>query len=325
MNNLYKKLKKCFILKINEDDRKKLGTTVYKKPLAEAGFSDLGKSFSIMPFFREFSSGYKGLYHYHTYLEIIFVLEGQAIHKVENEKINIKKGDIFFIGQNINHSITVPEDGIIRYASFAFLPEIIDSNLSMQKLNKGLNYFLVEPFYCKPRSAFKIKVEGESFIRLAILAFNIIHSFNQNFPKQSDQTFDLFKAFIKMLYDEYKSIMGDSVKTSSKDEKLFWAAIMEVEKKLTEKFTLDELAKEVGVGRTKLAQVFKEHQGESVMTYAKRRRVEKAAEFLQNTDMPIVDVAFESGFHDLSYFNRAFKKTYKKSPSSYRKASNEEL
>ncbi|MBN2653318.1 MAG: helix-turn-helix domain-containing protein [Spirochaetales bacterium] len=319
MDNLYNELKKHFFLDISEERRKTLGTSTYKKPLVEANFTELGKTFSIMPFFREFQSGHAGLYHYHTFLEIVFVLEGEATHKIEGKKIPVSKGDIFFIGQNINHSISVKENKLIRYASFAFLPEIVDPILSMQKLDKGLSYFLIEPFFYEPSSAFKISVNDETFIRLATLAFNIIHSFNDNFPKPVDQTFDLFKAFIKILYDEYKKIIGKTEKQFSKHEKLYWTIMKEIEKKLSEKFTLEEIAKEVGTGRTKLAQLFKEHQGESVMEYAKRRRVEKAAELLRNTDMQIVEVAFESGFHDLSYFNRAFREIFNTSPSSYRK------
>jgi AraC-like DNA-binding protein len=51
-----------------------------------------------------------------------------------------------------------------------------------------------------------------------------------------------------------------------------------------------------------------------------RRRVEHAANLLVNTDESISEVAFESGFEDLSHFSRVFKQVTGKNPTEYKKA-----
>ena len=63
-------------------------------------------------------------------------------------------------------------------------------------------------------------------------------------------------------------------------------------------------------------QIFHETPGKWIT----RRRVEHAANILVNTDQSVSEVAFESGFEDLSHFSRVFKQVTGKSPSAYKKA-----
>jgi len=48
-----------------------------------------------------------------------------------------------------------------------------------------------------------------------------------------------------------------------------------------------------------------------------------AARLLMLTNDSILDIALSCGYENLSYFNRSFKKRYKKTPSEYRRGSNE--
>ena len=50
-----------------------------------------------------------------------------------------------------------------------------------------------------------------------------------------------------------------------------------------------------------------------------KRRVPHAAHLIANSNMRITQIAFESGFEDVSHFSRAFKKIMGNSPSEYKK------
>lgn len=63
-------------------------------------------------------------------------------------------------------------------------------------------------------------------------------------------------------------------------------------------------------------QIFHETPGKWITS----RRVEHAANLLVNTGQSVTEVAFESGFEDLSHFSRVFKQVTGKSPSEYKKA-----
>ena len=64
---------------------------------------------------------------------------------------------------------------------------------------------------------------------------------------------------------------------------------------------------------------FRQHYGESPGKWLLRRRVQHAAHLLSNTRLNITQVAFESGFEDLSHFSRAFKSIMDMNPTDYRK------
>ncbi|MBT3190985.1 MAG: helix-turn-helix transcriptional regulator [Verrucomicrobia bacterium] len=82
--------------------------------------------------------------------------------------------------------------------------------------------------------------------------------------------------------------------------------------------TLDQLAGRAKISKGYLCRAFKKQLGLSVVEYLTERRIQHAAQLLQDTDDKILSVALDSGFGDLSHFNRVFKKLNNLSPSAYR-------
>ena len=65
--------------------------------------------------------------------------------------------------------------------------------------------------------------------------------------------------------------------------------------------------------------VFKEETGLSVRDFIIQTRLAKAAHLLTNTDMDILSVAMESGFGQVSCFNRIFRRSFGCTPTAFRK------
>jgi AraC-like DNA-binding protein len=82
--------------------------------------------------------------------------------------------------------------------------------------------------------------------------------------------------------------------------------------------SIGEAASAVGVGRRRFTDLFRKVTGQSWCQYVMGLRLNHAAGLLAETDRSVVAVAFESGFDDLSYFNRSFKAAYSCSPLAYR-------
>jgi AraC-like DNA-binding protein len=70
---------------------------------------------------------------------------------------------------------------------------------------------------------------------------------------------------------------------------------------------------------------FQHQYDESPGKWLMKKRVDYAANMLLNSDLSVSQVAFESGFGDLSHFSRAFKGKFGKTPSEFRKQQTKEI
>jgi AraC-like DNA-binding protein len=69
-----------------------------------------------------------------------------------------------------------------------------------------------------------------------------------------------------------------------------------------------------------LSRLFRQQHGLSFQAYLQRLRLEKAAELLRNTRLPIARIAKRVGYRDVSRFGQHFKRTFKATPVEYRVA-----
>lgn len=84
--------------------------------------------------------------------------------------------------------------------------------------------------------------------------------------------------------------------------------------------TVEALAERVGVGARHLSRLFRKHLGASPSQVAKTARVQRAKRLLTETDLPITDVALQSGFGSLRRFNAVFQDVYKRPPTAIKRA-----
>lgn len=84
-------------------------------------------------------------------------------------------------------------------------------------------------------------------------------------------------------------------------------------------WTVDELAEQVGLSRSALAQRFGDLLGQPPMQYLTRWRLALAAAMLRSSDRAIAQVAEEFGYESESAFNRAFKREFDVPPAAWRR------
>lgn len=99
-------------------------------------------------------------------------------------------------------------------------------------------------------------------------------------------------------------------------------AILYIEKNLTEKLILNDIAKEAYFSPFHFHRVFSLVVGETVNNFITRKRIEKAAGLLmRQSEIQITEISEALGFSSLSSFSRAFKKFYGISPVEFKEAS----
>ena len=82
--------------------------------------------------------------------------------------------------------------------------------------------------------------------------------------------------------------------------------------------SLEEFSARLGIGSRHLRRLFAEHLGVSPLAVASARRVHFAARLIQETELPITEIAFAAGFKSVRQFNHAVLSTFGQSPTQIR-------
>jgi AraC-like DNA-binding protein len=84
-------------------------------------------------------------------------------------------------------------------------------------------------------------------------------------------------------------------------------------------YSVDALAQQAGLSPSHFRALFKQFTGLSVKEYQHRIKVSKAKELLLSGECNVTEAAARTGFSDIYYFSRLFKKVTGTNPSKYTK------
>ncbi len=121
------------------------------------------------------------------------------------------------------------------------------------------------------------------------------------------------RTYAKQLPDSEKSWLGGL------SDKYVARALALIHTSLSDPWTLDQLAADVGLSRSAFADRFARHIGMSPMRYLSHRRLVRAADQLAFGQDPISEIAHSAGYASESAFTRAFKRAFDLGPATFRK------
>lgn len=90
---------------------------------------------------------------------------------------------------------------------------------------------------------------------------------------------------------------------------------------LSAEVSIEELAEQVFLSPSRLAHLFRDQVGVSIVRWREDQRIIRAKLLLQTTPLPVAVIGQQTGYDDQLYFSRVFKKRVGVSPSEYRKSS----
>lgn len=82
--------------------------------------------------------------------------------------------------------------------------------------------------------------------------------------------------------------------------------------------TVEELAKSVNLGPSRLEHLIRRHAKTSIRDLVRRRRIAEAANLLLTTHQRVSEIGYAVGFGDMSNFTHAFRRELGVSPRAYR-------
>ena len=138
-----------------------------------------------------------------------------------------------------------------------------------------------------------------------------------SFMSQENNT-SLLKDFVQKLLTEYSQIISSS--KTQEENPLITKVCNYLDQHLQEDISLEQMANIINVSPFYLSKLFKEEKGITFINFISDKRLEKARDLLEHSDLSIKEITSEIGYNDQNYFSRIFKNKYGLSPKEYRKS-----
>lgn len=211
---------------------------------------------------------------------LAFSLGGELVYKSAKETLALNKSKVVLLSKNTNYKVRCTFEGSFAIINFDILNE---PNFP--------DFFTV----------------NENAAELLKPTFEKLHnSFAKNF-------YDSFSYFYKML-----AILGKNEYQKNIPSTLY-NALNYIEKNFASYALCNkEIAKAANISEVYLRKLFTKHLSTSIKKHIKVLRMAKAKTLLEETSLPIIEIAEECGYSSAYYFSKAFKSSTNFCPTEYR-------
>lgn len=248
--------------------------------------------------------------HWHDELEIIYVKSGFLTVSISGENyigtpedaFVVSPGNLHFMGSQAGEEDYFTFLFPLEYISFC-TDDMLDDKL-LTPLKNG--HLMIRP---RIKDAAKELCEQLAEIYMA-----------KNDEKKLEiavqiKTKIILLQFILRMWENGFIIENDKSGRNTVEKEM----ISYIQQSFTGEISLKEFGEQFHLSEKYVSQYFKEHFHITLSKYVTYLRLEHAKQLLQNSDIPVTEVAMLSGYQNVSYFIRSFKKTYGVSPLKYRK------
>lgn len=244
--------------------------------------------------------------HFHQDIELIYVLDGAMTVEVGNQKSELKAEDILVINANKKHWLRTNDKDILY-------------------LRLGIAYQLVSDVFQSVDIIFWCDSSKENDKRYEEVRKVLKELLGQYLKGgQTEVSFGYISLCYKVLDIMALHFLvqtGDKENITDKDR--FEDRILQINNYIRSNYaqniSLKDLSEKLYLSIGYLSRFFKKNYGMSFAEYLTNIRLYHAVEDLLYTNVPITHVAYDNGFTNAAVFNKAFKKAYGETPSSFRK------
>ncbi|MFD2725162.1 AraC family transcriptional regulator [Hyunsoonleella rubra] len=230
----------------------------------------------------------------------IYCTKGKGEIYLGNERTEINPNQFFIIPKNKKHEYRADEEDPWSIYWFHFNGQLADKLYNRFAQTHTSNYKNIpfskerinsfEKIFALFRSNYlEDYIEYANILSLNFISYFVYHDFETTVKRNADIT--TVNSIIEYLTDN-----------------------------LDKKFTLDEIASRFNYSKSYLHTKFKTKTGYPLLVFFNLKKVQKACELLNYTDMSIKEISFNVGIDDPLYFSRIFKNFMGKSPRQYKKS-----
>lgn len=254
-------------------------------------------------------------WHYHEEFEIVLCDGGYGKKVIGNHTSEYNESDLILIGSKLPHWFRADEKFYINEA----FPRPASIVIQFRLDSFGEPFFdLVEMTPVKAlldKAKFGLEFYGNTKEQL----YKVI---KENIHKTALEKFlSLFE--ILQLMAESKELQTLSEigmeGISKKDSERMSVIFDQILKNFKEPISVEELAQKVNLTKAAFCRYFKARTQKTFVEYLMQVRINHACKLLKESEMNVLEICYESGFNNLSNFNRQFLKLTKQNPKAFKK------
>lgn len=252
-------------------------------------------------------------FHFHPEYELTLIVKGEGQRFVGKQVDNFSDGDLVFLGSHLPHCWINHQNENQTELSEAILVQFNQHFLGEDFFN--LNEFVaIKMFLDKSKAGFDI--QGNDKIKITNRLFEIINATPMQQILILMDILDLLSRAVQLKPLDLSFAENDfKVSETNRFQKVFSYLITHYK----EDISLAKIAGIADLSPTSFCRYFRSITQQSFVEVLLEFRIKQACHLLLNTDMAIREIAFQSGFYDVPYFNRIFKKKKGISPKQYKK------
>ncbi|NTV89810.1 MAG: AraC family transcriptional regulator [Clostridiales bacterium] len=255
----------------------------------------------------------------HGFFEIAYVMEGSCIQKLlvrgSLETYELREGDLILIPPGQEHSIMVDSKSTIlnigiRAATFqeAFMNNIPgDSILG--------NYFTQILYYHKNTNYLIFHTGEDRPLQHLINDMAVTYCNNNNYSKNL-MNLQLSTLFLHLIQDYCDDI--DFSYEAVESAHIIPSIILYLEKNYAET-SIAAIAGHFGYSSDHLNRIFKQYTSQTLSEALLKIRMQNACRLINDTVLPVSEVAHLVGYKDATNFIRNFRKSYGITPAKYKR------
>jgi len=249
--------------------------------------------------------------HYHQALELNFISNAKGAQRLVGESIEeVDDKELVLVGSNVLHgwSQNNCESGNIHEITVQFHNDLFAKEFLARSIMKpirdmfsraqrGILFSKEVAEDIEPKLIRVSKIEGiDYFIEMLSILYDLAVSRNQR--------------LLSMTVPDFKE--GDI------DDRLK-LLYSYVQANYTLDLTLNQVAKHMNMSVVSFNRFIKKRAGKTFIQYLQDIRIGYAARWLIEKDLNIAEIAYKSGFNNITHFNRIFKKIKGCTPTQYRR------
>ena len=268
--------------------------------------------------------------HFHQSLELYFLLEGERFYFVEQDTYHMKEQMAILVDQNQIHK-TCPAG--TKKCHHRFLLQLEGETLSgVLKLSgfKGLWEFgeQYRGITCFPDDEWRQMLKLLEKIKEEINNSRGGSGRSDAEKRAATGLVRLYTAQLLLLLarvrsrketESWKETENTNLVHTGMYQKVHEIAIY-LQNHSSDKICLDDLAAHFFISRSYLTRIFRTVTGFTVNEYQNICRIKKSQILLRETSMTMTEIAMETGFGSLPYFERVFRRATAQTPMQYKKS-----